>query len=412
MITTLYTSLMCALGIVSGILLQFFSSRQLVIIAGFVSSVGLLTCSFAPNSHFFLLGYGVILAFGGGLTIVPARMVLLQYFDKKRSLAIGLSMAGACVGGVVVPPLMERLEDRYGLDGTFLIFSALVLNCVPAAMTFFPRKEIQKSSKINEPIRTIASKVDAENNEISNGNSLDVQKQDNPAKRKCSCPLDLSVLLNYHFIAIAFSNCCCIVGFSAMNLSLPDFAINEFSEPVTRSQSALLLSGLSCGDLFGRIFMSLLNSKFNMKISFVVGVILVASLILTIASLPSYTLLFVAVTFYGVFTGTINITPNLLINECLPPETWQTAFAFITMFIAIPILSTAPLVATIRDLTGSYYYCFKVVGAINILAIIPWVLEYFLRRRLKLGTYAVNSTGKDSIAKRHDAIRASISLSM
>lgn len=62
---------------------------------------------------------------------VPAIVSVGYYFEKKRSLAIGIAVCGAGVGTFVLSPFNRILENTYGLKGAFLVKSAICLNmCV------------------------------------------------------------------------------------------------------------------------------------------------------------------------------------------------------------------------------------------------------------------------------------------
>ncbi|KAH8042527.1 hypothetical protein HPB51_023855 [Rhipicephalus microplus] len=56
----------------------------------------------------------------------------------------GVSFAGAALSSILLPPLIGRLLDKYGLQGTMLIVGALVLNALAGSIAVrstpsFPR---------------------------------------------------------------------------------------------------------------------------------------------------------------------------------------------------------------------------------------------------------------------------------
>ena len=65
----------------------------------------------------------------------PSLVIVCEYFDKKRSLAIGLATSGACVGSFVIPIVMVFQFEHYGLfDGLFLLGAATFNCCVSGAL--------------------------------------------------------------------------------------------------------------------------------------------------------------------------------------------------------------------------------------------------------------------------------------
>ncbi|GFY51564.1 uncharacterized protein TNIN_146871 [Trichonephila inaurata madagascariensis] len=75
-----------------------------------------------------------LLAIGAALTMVQIQVVIGQYFKKYRTTAGGMVFSGACAGSFLFPPLVEWLIKDYGIEGTFLILSGIVMHSIPATM--------------------------------------------------------------------------------------------------------------------------------------------------------------------------------------------------------------------------------------------------------------------------------------
>ena len=72
---------------------------------------------------------------GSALAYTPTIILVGLYFEKRRSLANGLTVAGSGVGNFAFPPLMRLLLDHYGLGGTLLVMAGCMLNvCVCGAL--------------------------------------------------------------------------------------------------------------------------------------------------------------------------------------------------------------------------------------------------------------------------------------
>ena len=57
-------------------------------------------------------------------------VILGVYFNKRRSLANGVALAGASIGQFVLPPFIEFLLETYGLQGCLLLVSMTVRGCL------------------------------------------------------------------------------------------------------------------------------------------------------------------------------------------------------------------------------------------------------------------------------------------
>lgn len=61
-----------------------------------------------------------------------------RYFDKRRSLANGLSVAGSGVGSFLIPPILHFLIERFGIQGCILLLGAFSFHLCIAGMLYRP----------------------------------------------------------------------------------------------------------------------------------------------------------------------------------------------------------------------------------------------------------------------------------
>jgi len=72
---------------------------------------------------------------------LPAVVVVGLYFEKRRSLAMGLAMCGSGVGTFAFAPIASRLLEEYGWRGAAVIVAGLALNGVACGALFRPLDE-------------------------------------------------------------------------------------------------------------------------------------------------------------------------------------------------------------------------------------------------------------------------------
>lgn len=75
------------------------------------------------------------------------QVVLNQHFKKYRTTASGMAFSGGCVGSFLFPVLLEYMIKTYGLGGSFLILSAIIMNTIPAAMMLRKPSWLKEESK-------------------------------------------------------------------------------------------------------------------------------------------------------------------------------------------------------------------------------------------------------------------------
>ncbi|GIY73602.1 MFS domain-containing protein [Caerostris darwini] len=241
----------CAAGPVSGFFAQIFGFRKVVIFGGVISSIGIGICFFASNIHVVNFMWGVVFGLGMGTATALLPQVINLNFKKHGSKANGLSLAGVPVAGFVLSPIVIALIEGYGLNGTFLILSAIVLNSVPAAMLI--KIPSSKSSKDNEKNLKIENKAneehkfalmennakDSEDNECNNGVFYTDSKISIREKQQAGNEFLCDSPKNEHTPFLISSNYETMTGLSTskkdLNKDYPQNGIEEITPPLSSS---------------------------------------------------------------------------------------------------------------------------------------------------------------------------------
>ena len=110
---------------------------------------------------YFFAGIGFSFVFVGSVVAVQT------YFDKKRSLATGIAVAGTGAGVFIMAPLIQYLIEEYTWRGALLLEAGFLLNLLPFALLLRPlpktkqeilqKKDEQKDKWLNIRNRIIES---------------------------------------------------------------------------------------------------------------------------------------------------------------------------------------------------------------------------------------------------------------
>jgi MFS family permease len=125
-------------GPIASILTNKYGCRAVCIAGSIVAFVGLVISIFAPNIYFMYFSFGLVSGLGLGLMYLPAIVSVNYYFEKRRSLAIGLAVCGSGVGTFIFAPVTQLLLSEYGWQGTVLIEAAILLNGLICGAIFRP----------------------------------------------------------------------------------------------------------------------------------------------------------------------------------------------------------------------------------------------------------------------------------
>ncbi|XP_055934453.1 uncharacterized protein LOC129963890 [Argiope bruennichi] len=101
----------------------------------FLSAVGVGVCFLAIDIVWHAVFWGII--FGSGIGIaIPMLLPHLSQI-KENSAKSSLKSAGPSFGCMVLPFLVSKLIDHYGLNGCYVILSGIILNCLPFVLISF-----------------------------------------------------------------------------------------------------------------------------------------------------------------------------------------------------------------------------------------------------------------------------------
>lgn len=92
--------------------------RPLLGLGSLLQVAGLFCAAQATRYWQLLLAQGLCMGLGSGLLFVPTLAVVSTYFRRRKSLAIGIGMAGSSTGRLVFPSMVRQLLPRAGLPWT------------------------------------------------------------------------------------------------------------------------------------------------------------------------------------------------------------------------------------------------------------------------------------------------------
>lgn len=134
-------------GPIASFLTDRYGCRRVTIFGSILAAVGFVISAFVENMETLFLTFGIMAGFGLSLCYVAAVVIVAYYFEKKRSLATGISVCGSGIGTFVFAPLTYLLLDEYGWRGTTLILAGLFLNMAVCGLLF---RDLPWTATMNE----------------------------------------------------------------------------------------------------------------------------------------------------------------------------------------------------------------------------------------------------------------------
>ncbi len=112
----------------TGGLIDRFGPRRVILPGIIIMCGGLTLCSYISNLFQFYLFFGGIVAIGvTSVSIVAYSPILAQWFEKKRGIAVGISVSGMGLGTFLLVPLTQYFIARWGWRTAFEALAGLFL---------------------------------------------------------------------------------------------------------------------------------------------------------------------------------------------------------------------------------------------------------------------------------------------
>ena len=111
-----------------GRLVDRFGARTIIVPSILLFGLGLLSFSLLSASLWHLYGLYLLMGLvGAGTAPVPYSNVISHWFDRKRGLALGVSMVGLGLGTFIMPALAQALIDGIGWRQAYVCFGLMVM---------------------------------------------------------------------------------------------------------------------------------------------------------------------------------------------------------------------------------------------------------------------------------------------
>ena len=121
----------------TGVLVRKYSPRTIALVGAVVAGTGMALASQSTQLWHVAMGYGVISGIGFSLAYVPSIVVLAHYWEKRRSLATGIAVAGSGSGTLVMAAITDALLVHYSWQGAMFIVGMLCLVVVAACACMY-----------------------------------------------------------------------------------------------------------------------------------------------------------------------------------------------------------------------------------------------------------------------------------
>jgi len=313
-------------GYLAGWIIDRFGPRSMMIVGILMAAAALVGLGWASQlSVFYIFYFFNALGYvcGGPL---PNQVLLTQWFDRSRGMAMGFAYLGIGVGGAAVPWISHVLVHRFGWQTALQILGLmLVVVSLPLALL------------VKEPARIVSK---AATNSAVNPKA---------AFGKAS------------FYLLTLGSMCSIAAVSGTQQNLKLYL--SLDRHFTQSDAAGVLSLVLGFSIAGRILMGWLADRFSKKYVMLLTYLFVAGGIPLLFLGNSRALLWLSAAVFGIGLGGDYMIIPLMTAEIFGVEILGRLLGVILTAGGIADAAAPWAVGRLRDITGSYNSaCFALVG--------------------------------------------------
>lgn len=248
-----------------------------------------------------MLAQGVLLGIGMSFLTIPGIAMIPRHFIKNRGVAMGATIGGSSLGGVIWPIMLDQILNHHHLSFGWTIrivaFTAIPLGALGVLMVQDVAPEPKPESEKGLP---------------------DGTQQAKPLKKK----IDLSIAKNVIFILL-----CIGLALNFLGLFAGLFFIASYATSLGMSSSFgfYLISMANAASLFGRVIPGILADRYGHFNLCVVSSVSSAVIVLCWTAATSQAGLVVWTLAYGFSSGAILSLNTACATQLATPETFGIA---------------------------------------------------------------------------------------
>lgn len=151
----MYQASGCLFGPLGSYLNERFSYRFTAILGSVLGTAGFFLASLSSKCWMMYLTYGVLSGIGHVMLFNCSYLIVLQYFVKWRSVAVGIVASAPAIGMFVITQITQAVLDKYGWRGALLGFGVLHVVAALCSTVFVPLENRQEKSNNDNTVKEI-----------------------------------------------------------------------------------------------------------------------------------------------------------------------------------------------------------------------------------------------------------------
>lgn len=352
-----------AVGPIAGRLMRKMDVRVYLTLFILIASAAFVGFSFSTKLiHFYLFAILMGAGMAGG-AMIPASVLITNWFNKKRGLCLGIALSGSGFGGVILSPLVNWLITAYGWRSAYLVIGILIAAVLVPLAVFVIR--LNPADKGLSPLSEETTLISTQKKELTGTTQGEALKS-----------------LSFWTLCLAI-----LVGGLVVNAMLINLAPYLASIGTTAKTAALLLSLGSGMVIVGKLVVGRLFDKLGLVTTL---------LIISAGSLVSFLFLMKAniilpAILYTVFSGigstAVTVTPAYMTGALFGEKEFGAKYGVVAIFISLGAAITPIVSGAIYNISHSYGSLLTVLMVLSIVQFGLFFIAAKIKPKFDLNTF-------------------------
>ena len=329
---------------VGKIMSQKCMHKVLVIsVAGVAVSYGMFSVANTLAAFYIIAVFVGI--FASASTMLPVSIVITNWFQKQRGLAMSIAMAGSGIGGALLSPIIAKLITEQGWRQTYVILAVLMfVVLVPVAALIIRQKPEDKGL------------VPYGYGENSNVKAASKEKEWNVSLKELR---KMSVFWMF-IIGIA------LISVTGAIISHIPSAITDAG--YSAAKAASIVSLYLAIAVPGKLVLGHVFDKYGAKAGILFGnTAFILAVIMLLFIDRSEMMLYIMAVIFGFGTCIGTVSGSVLTSKLFGAEHYAETYGFVSVFVNAGFAVGSPMIAATYDMTGSYHTAWIIVAVLAVL---------------------------------------------
>ncbi len=271
-------------GFIGGLALDRYGPRVVLFAMGLITGLSLVLTSRVVATWQVFITYSVLLAIGIGPVYVVATSTVSRWFNKKRSLAVGIAGSGEGLGTISMAPLSNFFISKFSWKIAYLIIG-LITWVVVIPFSRLLKKEPREIGALPDGVR------------VEEGNTAALNPDEKPQETVTTLT---ETLKTRGFWAVAgiwfFFSFCMSMLFTHIVPHVTDIGLST-------TEGAMIISVMGAARVGGMIGLGLIADSIGRKKIAVISTLVQAGAMVWLVSAQALWMFFVFAVIYGLGNG-------------------------------------------------------------------------------------------------------------